>query len=209
MAFLERMNGRLRQPGQPRQPEVNGAPPRPSMPNTNVPPPGPPTNGPIGRPPAPPEPPFGGNAGSPLPLPGGNTPGLPQAPAPPAPQPRQAPAPAPALAPSPQPAVSPDPVNQAQVTGVFQIPMDRVPSRSELQGLPPGAQVQTPFGVVGEDGEPKPRTPEEAQRYQAAVVAKRREFGPHPFAGVAGAPPPPLRLGRPAFNPFSGKWTKG
>jgi len=76
-----------------------------------------------------------------------------------------------------------------------------------MLGMPPGTRAMTPYGEVGPDGNVTP-TPEMQQQYQQAVVSRRREFGPTPFASDPSAPQPPVRLGRPSINPFTGQWLK-
>ena len=82
---------------------------------------------------------------------------------------------------------------------------DRVPSMAELQDVPPGVKIRTPYGEVGRDGSLS-LSPEGEVKYKEAVVARRKQFGPHPFADDPNAPPTPARLGRHMFNPFSGQW---
>lgn len=205
MAFLENLSAR--QPGQPRQPEVPGAAPRPSVPNTSVTPPAAATSGPIGRPPSN-QPPFAGRASASLPLSQAAGPAAPSMPSaagtspqkPSMPQ-QQAVAPTPGVAPTPppQPQIgTPGPAPTLQ--------LDRVPSRSELMGMPPGTQVQTPYGTMDSTGKLN-LSPEGQAKYKEAVVQRRKAFGPHPFANMPGAPEMPINLGKPAFNPFSGRWS--
>jgi len=83
--------------------------------------------------------------------------------------------------------------------------LDHVPSRSELLDLPQGVQFQTPYGSVDENGNLTPN-PEGDAKYREALVERQRKFGPHPWAGDPNAPPPPVALGKPAFNPITGRW---
>ncbi len=83
--------------------------------------------------------------------------------------------------------------------------MDRVPSRSELQGLPPGMTVQTPYGTVDSSGK-LTLSPEGQQKYREAVVQKTRQFGHFPGAQDPNAPKPPITLGKPSYNPFTNQW---
>jgi len=71
--------------------------------------------------------------------------------------------------------------------------------------LPAGTTVQTPYGDVGADGR-LALSPQGQELYKQAVVAKQRKFGLHPWAGDPRAPQPPVTLGRPSFNPFTGQW---
>lgn len=91
------------------------------------------------------------------------------------------------------------------VPGGVSISLDRVPGRGELAMMAPGVQVQTPFGAVDRDGN-LTLSEEGKVKYQEAVAARRRDFGPHPFAGNPDIPPIPVTLGRPSFNPFTGQW---
>jgi hypothetical protein len=86
--------------------------------------------------------------------------------------------------------------------------MDRVPTRGELSQLPPGVQVATPYGTVGSDGQLQ-LSPEGRVLHQQALQKKLQEWGPSPFAGDPNAPKPNIRLGKPAVNPFTGRWTRG
>lgn len=79
--------------------------------------------------------------------------------------------------------------------------MDHVPTPAELVNLPPGASFQTPYGTVGPDGKLVP-SPEGQQRYQQAIVERRKKFGNHPFLSDPNAPQPPVALGKRSFNPF-------
>ena len=83
--------------------------------------------------------------------------------------------------------------------------MDRVPTSYELASLPPGTTVTTPYGSIGADGKLVPNAQTQA-RYQQAIVQRRKQFGPHPFANDPNAPPAPVELGKPSFNPFTGQW---
>ncbi len=193
MAFFDNL---VRDAGQPREPRAPGLPPTPSVPNNRVVSPAPATSGPIGRPPAPP------SAGPALPLAGAATPrpAMPQQ-SQPTPRP-QAPA---NMATAP---MAPTPTGQPSMGSTPVFSMERVPTAAERAELPQGVQIQTPFGMVDNQGNLTP-SPEGAAKYQEAVVAKRRKFGPHPFAGDAGAPQPPVELGRRSINPFTGQWLEG
>ena len=224
-----------REAGQPTIPAVTGGSPGASRPASFVNPPGL-TQGRVGRPPRPPSS-FPGGAGSPLSVgspgvPSGGLPGLPPGtgggvpsplPRPPAPPlgagggipsvPRmiRPPAGGPGLpngggVPSP-PQPMPGPGSGFGSAGPFVINVDRVPSRSELLSLPPGVQVQTPYGTIGQDGELQ-LSPEGQARYQQAHQARTTEYGPTPFAGDPNAPKPPVKLGKASVNPFTGKWLR-
>lgn len=53
-------------------------------------------------------------------------------------------------------------------------------------------------------------SPEGQVQYQNAVVQRRRDFGPLPKAlgTIPGLPEHPIVLGKPAFNPFSSRWSR-
>ncbi len=210
MAFLEAASAR--QPGMPQAPEVSGATPRPSTPHATVTPPAAATSGPNGRPPSV-QPPFSGRASASLPLSQAAGPAAPSMPSasggsstgPQKPQMPSAPV-APTAGVTP---VQPQP-QQAQIGQANpgpQLHLDRVPSRSELMGLPPGTTVQTPYGTMGGDGK-LTLSPEGQEKYKEAIVQRRKSFGAHPFAGMPGAPEYPIELGKPAFNLFSGQWSR-
>jgi len=142
-------------------------------------------------------------------------PGLPGPPTPPSwhPEPQRPPpvSPGPPLQAPPQPPAPgqrPHPPTQpsdpTQPSGLT-LPSNRVPSRGELAMLPAGVTVDTPYGSVGADGR-LALSPQGQELYKQAVVAKRRKFGLHPWAGDPRAPQPPVTLGRPSFNPFTGQW---
>ena len=125
---------------------------------------------------------------------------------------------------TPQPAAPPpDPMKQPMrvgggggsgaLNGVTQQPtlnLPRVPSRRDYVGLLPGTGIGTPYGpaTVGADGDPIIQfpTPEHEARYRQDETQYAARYGPNPIAQFPGAPQPNIRLGRPAFNPFSGTW---
>lgn len=201
--------------GQPRQP-VPGATPMPSTPRTAVPPPSP-ASGPVGRPPSP-SPTFPGGVGAPLPLTG--SPGaLPVAPTTPRPSPTPTPAPETAqpvktapenpvtvTAPTPTPAPAGGAPASGVVPGNMSVAFDHVPTSAELASTPAGVAVQTPFGTVDRATGALVLSPEGKQAYQEAVMRKRNDFGPHPWANDATAPPIPITLGKPMFNPWTARW---
>jgi hypothetical protein len=82
---------------------------------------------------------------------------------------------------------------------------DRVPTPAELAEVPEGVEVQTPYGAVARDGK-LTLSPDGEVKYKEAMVKRRKQYGPHPFAGDPNAPPAPARLGGRMFNPFSGQW---
>lgn len=182
--------------GQPRQPSVAGAPPTPSMPNTTVTSPAP-ASAPIGRPQTPS---FSGAGGAALPVASGAArPPLPGA------QIRTAP---PVQAQGGRSGNQQGAEQQQAQPVQPTVAMSRVPTRAELATLPPGTIVTTPYGEMTQDGNLIP-SPEGMAAYQQAIVSKRQKFGPHPFTHDPSAPPPPIKLGRPSFNPFTGTWTEG
>lgn len=89
----------------------------------------------------------------------------------------------------------------------LRLSVEKVPSRAEIASLPPGAEIMTPYGMVGADGRVHP-TPETAAAYQAAVVRAQQAYGPHPFSAMPGVPAPPVVLGRANFNAFTGQWVR-
>lgn len=80
--------------------------------------------------------------------------------------------------------------------------LNRIPSPGEMMGLPPGVQVQTPYGMLDDEGN-LIKSPEYEQKNKEAIVRARQKFGPHPWNGMAGAPEPNIELGRSYFNPFT------
>lgn len=215
MAFLEQMK---RQVGEPRQPEVPGAPPRPSMPAQNVNPPAPAT-GIVGRPSL--SGPtfatgFAGGTGQPLPIQPGAA-SAPQRPSMPATGSAGGMGPTGGMKAAgggtsgakselwPNISAGPGEATPTAVKPVFQI--GHVPTATELATMPDGFQIMTPYGEVQKDGSLIP-SPEGAVKYQQAIVQARKQFGPHPWADDPQAPPPPVRLGRSMINPFTGQWTQ-
>ena len=196
MAFLE---DTLRQTGQPRAPAVPGAGLSPGQPAKvmNLPAV---ASSPVGRP-SNTAPSLPGGAGAALPL----SKARPTLPTSPAGRPARPSLPAGSFK---------SPLTGRQVLTPTAVPapvptlqLGRIPSRSEMMDMPPGAKIMTPYGEMGQDGTVT-ATPESQQAYQQAVVKKQKDFGPHPFAGDPNAPQPPARLGKPAFNPFSGTWSR-
>jgi hypothetical protein len=80
-------------------------------------------------------------------------------------------------------------------------------SPNELLDVPEGVRVVTPYGEQGRDGSLN-LNPEGEMKYKEAIVSRRKQFGPHPFAGDPNAPPAPARLGGRMFNAFSGQWVE-
>lgn len=112
--------------------------------------------------------------------------------------------------PAPQPQGSLTPAATTTPGGGVVLNLSRVPARRDWVGLPPGAAVQTPYGHanLGDDGHPiiTFASPEHEARYRTDEANYARSYGPTPFAGMPGAPQPPVTLGRSAYNPFSGTW---
>ena len=115
-----------------------------------------------------------------------------------------------------QPAAPPpDPMKQQMRTGGGGAPtaalnLNRVPSRADYVGLLPGTGIGTPYGhaTVGSDGNPiiQFASPQHEARYRADEIQYASKYGSNPLSQFPGAPTPNIRLGRPAFNPFSGSW---
>ena len=85
---------------------------------------------------------------------------------------------------------------------------DRVPQEHELDLMPPGAQVNTPMGVVSRDptgGTRMALNEMGKQRYREASASAVKAYGKFPMSGRPGAPQPPVRLGKRMFDPFSNK----
>lgn len=192
-----------RQTGEPQAPKVSGGAPQPSKPNTTVNPPAA-ASGPVGRPSSP-APPFAGSAGPALPA---STPQAARPAATPSSGAGTPATPAPSQPATPQPATGPgQPAQPTSIGPSFQLQLDHVPSRAELAEVPPGVKVTTPYGEVDATG--KLTLSEQGKvQYQQAMLKKQKEYGFHPFAGDPNAPPPPVKLGRPSFNPFTWRWTK-
>jgi len=200
MAYFDRLVSR--DVGQPKAPAVPGGPPRPSLPAQVKNPPGVAT-APVGRPSSGP-PAFGGAAGTRLPS--VQPPAAPAVPTTPGPAARPAmprpaaPAAAPAASPTTPPAALPG-------AGSMAVNFDRVPSAYEISQAPEGTAINTPYGPIDRSGNIQ-FTPEGEQKYKEAVVSRRKDFGPHPWAADPAAPPPPARMGGSMINPFTGVWTK-
>jgi hypothetical protein len=82
---------------------------------------------------------------------------------------------------------------------------DRVPTLQEIANVPQGTGIQTPYGTMERDGRLN-LSPEGEIKYKQALVQRRKQFGPHPFAADPNAPKPDVRLNGRFFNPFSGLW---
>ena len=112
----------------------------------------------------------------------------------------------------PVPTPTPPPI-QPQPTAPRRDP-GRAPVDPAAPRRDPGREPQPitpPLGVPGVDAYGQPTTvlsPEGQAQYQQAIVQKRRAFGPMPkvFATLPGLPPPPVELGKPHYNPFTGRW---
>lgn len=83
--------------------------------------------------------------------------------------------------------------------------LNRIPSRADLLDLPPGITVRTPYGDLDQDGNIAV-TPEYEQKHKEAIARARMKFGPHPWAGMAGAPEMEMKLGGGFFNPFTNQF---
>lgn len=85
-----------------------------------------------------------------------------------------------------------------------------IPSADEIAGLPPGTSVETPWGIVEPDPSGEPRLVMNAQGQAAYAAARARAmaaYGPTPFAGRPGVPNPPVAVGKPNYNAFTGMWS--
>lgn len=182
--------------GQPGRPSS-----RPAMPSAPV------GGFPVSRPPAAPAP-------SPAPT---SPPGAPQPPtAPTAPKTKQPSIPdyttSPVTTPPPQPPRTKPDGTTAPTTPVTNAiaSFNRVPTRSDMAGLMPGVEARTPYGraSLGPDGRLAHTfdSPEAEQRYNMDQASYANRFGPTPLSSFPGAPTPPITLGRPAWNPWSGTW---
>jgi hypothetical protein len=80
--------------------------------------------------------------------------------------------------------------------------LNRMPLPGEMLGMPPGIQVETPYGLLDDEGNIQ-KSPEYEQKHKEAIVRARQKFGPHPWNGMAGAPEPNIELGKSHFNPFT------
>lgn len=201
-----------REAGQPRSPSVPGGAPGVSRPAVMVNPPAA-AQGPVGRPSSP-APPFPGGAGQALP-----TSPVARPAAAPAGPPGGFKRPAPAPSQGGMTPAQPQPVDPGKVPGQpaaaggaapgspFVLRLDRVPSPSELAQLPPGVQIETPYGTMDERGELQ-LSPEGRANYQQAVAARLKSYGPSPFAADPNAPKPSVKLGRRSFNPFTGQYSR-
>lgn len=85
-----------------------------------------------------------------------------------------------------------------------------MPSRFELEQMDPNAVVDTPYGQMVTNPESGRRelvfSPEGKQAYAAEQQRIRSKFGPNPFRNLPGAPQMEVEPGKPAFDPFSGRW---
>lgn len=140
------------------------------------------------------------------------------------PQPPAAPAqttdPTTALTPTSQPGTQPG--MRPQTPGDLQpgsgssaaptIQLSRLPSSEELAAYPPHAIVDTPYGVLEPSPDGGPRTlkmNEQGRAHYRQVKARRlRAFGERLFSNDPNAPLPPVEVGQPAYNPFTGKWVE-
>jgi len=108
----------------------------------------------------------------------------------------------------PQPQSSPTPAAVTTPSGGVTLNLNRIPSRRDYVGLLPGTGISTPYGhaTLGSDGHPVIQfgSPEQEARYRTDEANYGKQYGPTPFSGMPGAPQPQVRLGRTAYNPFSG-----
>jgi hypothetical protein len=84
---------------------------------------------------------------------------------------------------------------------------DRYPSKYDISQVPEGTNIMTPYGPMDRSGNIQ-FTPEGEVKYKEAVVKRRKDFGPHPWAGDPNAPQPPARMGGWMLNPFTGAWRR-
>ena len=84
---------------------------------------------------------------------------------------------------------------------------DRYPSKFDISQVPEGVNVMTPYGPMDRSGNIQ-FTPDGEVKYREAVVQRRKDFGPHPWAGDPNAPKPPARMGGWMINPFTGQWRR-
>lgn len=82
--------------------------------------------------------------------------------------------------------------------------LNRMPKPGEMLGMPPGIQVETPYGLLDDEGNIQ-KSPEYEQKHKEAIVRARQKFGPHPWNGMAGAPEPNIEIGKSHFNPFTNR----
>lgn len=80
--------------------------------------------------------------------------------------------------------------------------LNRMPQPGENLGVPPGTTVRTPYGDLDQEGNIV-KSPEYEQKHKEAIAKARQKFGPHPWAGMAGAPELNMEVGKSYFNPFS------
>ncbi len=83
--------------------------------------------------------------------------------------------------------------------------LNRIPTAADLLDMPPGVQVRTPYGDLDPEGNIM-KSPAYEQKHKEAIVRARQKFGPHPWAGMAGAPEPQIDLGKHHFNPFTNQF---
>lgn len=156
---------------------------------------------------------------SPVQQPGAGQPGRPAQPPPLAP-PSAVPAVQPPIPPpssSPAQPAGPEPSKAAPGATLGQpaappaAVLSRVPSQAEFDQMGPGATAQTPYGqmVAGADGQAKVVLDEAGKAAFVQARAKALgDFGQLPtWAAGPGAPPPPVEVGRPNFNPLTGLWS--
>ena len=126
-------------------------------------------------------------------------------------QPAAIPQPQPTMAqvPQAQPKPAAAPAAPAAPLPPQVIKLPRIPSGLELDTALPGSTFETPYGVV--DASTKMVTLNDAGRAKVAEAHARavKNFGPHPFQDIPGAPQPTIRTTGRNFNPFTGQFTRG
>lgn len=82
-----------------------------------------------------------------------------------------------------------------------------MPNRTTIASMLPGSEAETPMGRISTGGDGKARITlnEQGQaQYRAAAARARKRYGATPFDTITGAPKPPIRPGKPNYNPFTG-----
>ena len=92
--------------------------------------------------------------------------------------------------------------DQKNTSGGQVFMINRMPRPGDLDGLPPGVTVRTPYGDLDEEGNIR-TSPEYEQQHKEAIARARQKFGPTPWGGMAGAPEMDIQLGKSFFNPFT------
>jgi hypothetical protein len=129
-----------------------------------------------------------------------------------------APGPAAPLAPAPAsspaaPAKPASPAQPAQPGGGVTIqvgqPQQQSPAQPEQQTkAPPPPAPDAPELVDPATGQLRQvSTPEDRVEFGRQLAARQAKYGPTPFGGDPNAPKPIIRLGKPAYNPFTGTFS--